>query len=111
MTKITKEIADHLQFQAHHLYEQASEFPEYEARNEAAAKEVEELETLFRTDDLDEALVMEVSGMTEMYLDGASTAFQKYRSLLEDVGFNSHYEDGDDFLRAIITEVKPAVLA
>jgi hypothetical protein len=45
--------------------------------------------------------------MTEMYLDGASTASQKYRALLEDVGFNSHYATGDDFLRAIITEVKP----
>jgi hypothetical protein len=111
MTKITQEIANHLQFQAHHLHEQSSEFPEYEPRNDAASKELEELETLFRNDDLDEALVAEVSGMTEMYLDGASTASQKYRALLEDVGFNSHYATGDDFLRAIITEVKPSVIA
>ncbi|MDW9908529.1 hypothetical protein GOB14_10025 [Sinorhizobium meliloti] len=110
MTKVTKEIADHLHFQANHLYEQAAEFPEYKARNEAAAKEVEELETLFRNDDLDNALVTEVSGMEEMYLDGASAAYEKYRALIEDVGFNSHYETAEDFIQAIITEVKGALI-
>ena len=57
MTKTNIMIADHLQFQAHHLFEQSSEFPEYKDCNEAAAKELEELETLFRNDDTDPQLL------------------------------------------------------
>lgn len=106
MTKITKEIADHLHFQANHLYDQASEFPEYKARNEAAAKEVEELETLFLNDDIDENLTNDLRTALGDF-DATSLATEGYRGLLEDIGFNSHYETPEDFLLAVLAQIKP----
>ncbi|RCS23571.1 hypothetical protein DUT91_09670 [Phyllobacterium salinisoli] len=103
-------IADNLGFQAHHLYEQASEFPEYAARNEAAAKEVENLEVLFRNDDTDEDVLREFT-VTLGEIDGAASETQAYKRALEDIGFNSHYESAEDFLLAVIEQIKLPVIA
>lgn len=105
MTKINNAIADHLHFQAHHLVEQSSEFPEYKDRNEAAAKEVEELETLFRNDDTDPQLLAEFA---ELFGEGdsATEEYQAYSRVLEGVGFNGHYDSAESFLNEAIGAMK-----
>ncbi|MEF2550024.1 hypothetical protein VQ042_01430 [Aurantimonas sp. A2-1-M11] len=98
-------VAEHLSFQAGHLYEQAREFPEYAERNEAAIEEVEQLEVLFRNADADQDVLRE---FTEALgeIDGAASETQAYQRVLEDVGFNSHYETAEEFLQAATTEMR-----
>lgn len=105
MTKTNIMIADDLSFQAHHLFEQSSEFPEYKGRNDAAAKEIEELETLFRNDDTDPQLLAEFA---ELFGEGdsATAEYQAYGRVLEDVGFGTHYDSAEAFLEKAIGAMK-----
>jgi hypothetical protein len=105
MTKINTVVADHLSFQAHHLFEQSLESPEYKERNEAAAKELEELETLFRNDDVDPDLLAEFAELFGEG-DGATSEYGAYKRVLEDVGFGTHYDSAEAFLGEAVGAMK-----
>ncbi|QIX20228.1 hypothetical protein FOB41_03270 [Agrobacterium pusense] len=104
MTKNAKHIAEDLLAQAHHLGEQSSEFPEYQARNDSAEKEINELATLFDNDDVDADLLAEFNDLFED--DAETKGWQGYKRTLESVGFDGHFDSAEDFLAAAILEMK-----
>lgn len=103
-------VAEFLEANAEWRREKASEYPEDASRNNEAAAASDELATLFRNDDTDEDILAEYAEM----FDADNPSVDPYHAhegqgiVVKSIGFGQSFGSAEDFLLAVIAQVKGA---